>query len=160
MSQKKGPFQHGAARQKEYEREARLQYDPATVNESIKRWNNYTRAEQDYIMDEGNRIYMDIVAAIEADKAPNDVEVQTLLERWHEHLRYFYEPTLEILGGLGQLYNSSPDFIANFQKLHPDLPAYLEEAIAKYVDDLETAEIERMLAEDEDIKQRKNHLSE
>jgi DNA-binding transcriptional MerR regulator len=39
--------------------------------------------------------------------------------------------------------------IATFQELHPELPAYLEAAITQYVDDLETAEIERMLAEDE-----------
>jgi hypothetical protein len=71
------------------------------------------------------------------------------LQRWHQHLRYFYEPTLEILRGLGELYHSHPDFMANFQELHPELPVYLYEAIHQYVDDLEYAEIERMLAEDE-----------
>ena len=100
-------------------------------------------------MAEGNQIYLDVVAAIEVGKDPQHADVQLILERWHHHLRYFYEPNLDILRGLGELYNTSPDFIANFQKIHPRLPEYLQEAIAQYVDDLETAEIERMLAEDE-----------
>jgi hypothetical protein len=46
-------------------------------------------------------------------------------------------------------YNTDPEFIAFFQQFHPDLPAYLQESITLYVDDLEYAEIARMLAEDE-----------
>jgi hypothetical protein len=60
------------------------------------------------------------------------------LKRWHQHLRYFYEPTLEILRGLGEMYHDHPDFHATFTKIHPDLPAFLKQAIAIYVDDLET----------------------
>ncbi|MCL4247507.1 MAG: MerR family transcriptional regulator [Anaerolineae bacterium] len=136
-------------KQKEYEREVRLQYGPEIVNDSIKRWNSYTQTQRDIIMGEGSQIYIDMVDAIEAGRPPTSAEVQAILQRWHEHMRYFYEPTLDILRGLGHGYNSHPDFIANFQKLHVDLPAYLETAITQYVDDLETAEIERMLAEDE-----------
>ena len=74
-------------------------------------------------------------------------------------VRHFYEPSLDRLRGLGQLYNSSPDFIANFQRIHPDLPAYLERVIAEYVDELETAELTRMLAEDEALERRRGRLS-
>ena len=160
MSKKKGPFSdHDEAKQQHYEREARLQYGPDNVNESIKRWNSYSQAQQDAIKEEGNQIYSDIAEAIEAGREPDSQPVQDILVRWHEHLRYFYEPSLDILSGLGELYNSHPDFIANFQKLHPDLPSYLQTAITQYVDDLETAEIERMLAEDEDLKRRSDNLS-
>ncbi len=136
-------------KQKEYERSARLQYDPVTVNESIRRWNSYTKADKDKIGEEGQQVYSDMVDALEAGKSAQSPEVQSILERWHQHLTYFYEPTLEILRGLGELYNTSPDFIATFQKIHPDLPEYLQEGITQYVDDLEYAEIARMLAEDE-----------
>ena len=74
-------------------------------------------------------------------------------------MRYFYEPSLDRLRGLGQMYNSSPDFIANFQNIHQDLPAYLERVIDDYVDELETAELERMLAEDEAMEKRRDNLS-
>jgi len=136
-------------KQKEYEREARLQYGPDNVNQSIKRWNNYTQAQKEAIGNEGNQVYSDIVDAIEAGKEPTSEEVQAILKRWHDHLRYFYEPTLDILRGLGELYTSHPDFIANFSKIHSDLAEYMKSGINQYVDDLEYAEIERMLAEDE-----------
>ncbi len=136
-------------KQKQYEREARLQYGPEKVNESIQRWNHYTKVQQELILEEGNQIYSDVVTAIEAGTAAQSAEVQAILVRWHDHIRHFYEPTLDILRGLGDLYNTSPEFIANFQKLHADLPAYLQSAIVQYVDDLETAEIECLLADDD-----------
>ncbi len=136
-------------KQKQYEREARLQYGPEIVNESVKLWNSYTKAEKEAIGKEGQQVYDDLVDALEAGRSAQSVEVQAILDRWRSHLGYFYEPTLEILCGLGELYNTNPDFIANFKKLHPDLPAFLQETITQYVDDLENAEIERMLAEDE-----------
>ena len=86
---------------------------------------------------------------MEAKKPANDHEVQAWIERWHHHIRNWYEPTLEILRGLGELYTTDPRFRANFEKIHPNLAEYVKEAIGEYVDVLETAEIERMLAEDE-----------
>jgi DNA-binding transcriptional MerR regulator len=147
-------------KQKEYEREARLQYGADNVNESVKRWNGYTQEERDAIMAEGGQIYLDIVTAIEADIDPHSDVVQAILDRWQKHLRYFYEPNLDILRGLGELYNTEPDFIKNFQKMHVRLPQYLQTAIAQYVDDLETAEIERMLAEDEAAKTAQRYINE
>lgn len=147
---KKRLFQgFSAEKQKEYEREARLQYGPENVNESIKRWNSYSPAQQEAVRMEGGEIYLDLAKAMTAGKPATSAEVQDILVRWHNHMRYFYEPTLAILRGLGETYNTHPDFIAFFQQIHPDLPAYLQEGIRQYVDDLEYAEIEQMLADDE-----------
>ena len=152
MSKKRLFEAFSAEKQKDYEREARLTYGPDTVNQSIKRWESYSEAQKQAIGDEGNQIYSDLADAIEAGKPAQSEAVQAILGRWHEHIRYFYEPTLEILRGLGELYNSHPDFIANFKKIHPDLGEYMREGINQYVDDLETAEIERMLAADENLR--------
>ncbi len=140
-------------KQKDYEREIRLQYGPETVNQSVKNWKGYTQAQKDSIANEGNQIYSDLVDAIEAGKSADSEEVQAILKRWHSHIRYFYEPTLDILRGLGELYTSHPDFIANFSNIHPDLAEYMKSGINQYVDELEYAEIERMLADDEARKQ-------
>lgn len=139
-------------KQKEYEREARLQFGSKTVNESIKLWNSYGAEKQESIKQEGGQVYQDLVDAMQAGKSPEDVEVQDLVRRWHDHLHYFYEPNLDILRGLAMAYNTEPDFITFFQQLHADLPAYLQDAINQYVDDLEYAEIARMLAEDEALR--------
>ncbi len=156
---KRGLKRHGAARQKQYEREARLQYGPGEVNESIGRWNSYSEAQQAEILAEGDRVYGDLAAAMEAGLGPGDRAVDAILERWRRHLRHFYEPSLDRLRGLGQLYNTHPEFIANFQNIHQDLPAYLERVIGAWVDEQETAQLERMLAEDAELERRRQNLS-
>jgi DNA-binding transcriptional MerR regulator len=133
--------------QKAYEREIRLTYGPDKVNESVRNWNSYSPTQKQQVLDEGKVLYTDIIKAIEAGTPPS--AAGDLMTRWHEHLRYFYEPTLDILRGLGELYTTHPDFIANFANMHPDLGDWIEEAINHYVDELEYAEIERLLAEDE-----------
>jgi MerR family transcriptional regulator, thiopeptide resistance regulator len=158
MSKKKQAVGWTPQKQKHYERVARLQYGAEIVNESVQRWNSYTKAEQAAIQQEGGEVYADLAKALEAGTPSHDSEVQAILERWHQHLRYFYEPTLDILRGLGEGYRSEPGFIAFFQKFHAELPEYLCEAITKYVDDLEYAEIERMLAED-DLTAKASRLS-
>ena len=156
---KRGLKRPNGEEQKQYEREARLQYGPGAVNESIERWNSYSETEQAAIVAEGNQIYLELAEAREAGQDARDRAVADILDRWQDHLRRFYEPNLDMLRGLGQMYNSDPRFIANFQNIHSDLPAYLERVIDHYVDDLETAELERMLAEDEALERRRQNLS-
>ena len=151
---KKHLKRHSPEQQAYYEREARLQYGPGPVNESIARWGSYSQARQDEIIAEGETIYSELAEAMQQGRQAGHSEVVALLDRWQAHLRHFYEPSLDMLRGLGQLYNSHSEFIANFQRLHADLPAWLERVIDDYVDDLETAELERMLAEDEERAQR------
>ncbi len=120
-----------AEQQKTYEAEAEKLWGPS-VRETARLWNSYSKEQQAAIMQEGSQVYLDLVAHMSL--GPTSPEVQAILERWHQHLRYFYEPTPEILRGLGQHYNTDPAFHANFADLHPDLPAFLEQAIMHYCD--------------------------
>ncbi len=149
MSKKRLFERFSEEKEQDYTRLARLEHGPKYVDESVNRWKGYSKEQQDAIFADAGQIYADMVDALEAGTSAQSAEVQTILERWHENLRNFYEPTLEILRGLGELYNTHPGFMANFQNLHPDLPSYLQEGITAYVDDLEHAEIVRLLAEDE-----------
>jgi len=135
-------------KQKQYERQARLQYGPDNVNESVRRWASYSKTQQEAIQAESGQVYLDLVDAMEAGRPAGSAEVNDILSRWHQHIHYFYEPTLDILRGLGELYNTDPEFMAFFQRFHPDLTPYLQQTITQYVDELETRELERMLAED------------
>ncbi len=132
----------GDEQQKRYEKEAIDNWGEG-ARQSIKLWKSYSDARKAEIMQEGNDIYYEIVAAM--GKGAASPEIRALLVRWHQHLRYFYEPTIEVLGGLGNLYYDHPDFNATFTKIHPDLPAFLKGAIALYVDELETRWLEREL---------------
>jgi len=115
----------------EYADEAARRWDPKTVKESMRLWKSYSPEKKQAIKDEGNVIYTDLIAAME--QGAESAVVQAIIARWHQHIRYFYEPTLEILEGLGHGYNNDPAFNATFTALHPDLPAFLEAAITHYV---------------------------
>lgn len=149
---KQRPHEIAEEHHKKYEREARLQYGAKAVNDSYARWSSYSKSQQDFILEEAGQIYREFVVAMEAGQQAKDSEVQELVERWHQNLRNFYEPTLEILRGLGELYTNDADFGATFAKIHVNLAEYMKGAIDVYVDALETAEIEAMLAEDERVR--------
>ena len=119
------------AQQAEYAKEAEKRFDPETVRASNRKWSAYSPAEKTRIMDEGNAIYADIVAAIPL--GPASPEVQACIGRWRGNLEYFWTPNETQLLGLADLYNDSPDFRANFDKIDPRLAPFMKEAVAVYV---------------------------
>jgi hypothetical protein len=110
-------------------------YDARLVRESSRRWKNYTSEERTRVMAEGGAVYRELAAM--TDRDPADAEVQAALGRWRDNLRAFYEPTPEILRGLGHAYVDHPEFAAFFAAMHPDMPAFLCRAIEVYADSLE-----------------------
>jgi DNA-binding transcriptional MerR regulator len=117
-------------KQKEYERQARHRYGDAEVQESTERWNRYPQEKKEKIKAEGEAVYRDILANM--DNGYDSPQVQQAIARWHQHLRYFYEPSYERLMGLAHLYMEDPDFSATYQKMHPDMPQFLYKAIEFY----------------------------
>lgn len=117
-------------KQKEYEEEIRQKYGEAEVNESVRRWGSYSEAKKQQIMEEGEAIYTSMAATI--PHGPASPQAQESIARWHQHLRYFYEPSTEILLGLGDMYVEHPDFAAFFERIHPDLAGFMREAIRYY----------------------------
>lgn len=117
--------------QARYEEEAAQMYDPRMVQESSRRWKSYTAEDKARIQTEGGAVYQDLLPLLDRD--PADAAVQTVIARWHEHLHAFYEPTPDILRGLGQAYAEDPRFAAFFTAMHPDLPGFFSRAIEHYV---------------------------
>jgi DNA-binding transcriptional MerR regulator len=116
-------------KQKQYAEEIRQRYGERAFENSID-WNSYTPEQKTTIKAEGEAIYRDLAANM--SKGFDNPAVQAIIGRWHQHLRYFYEPTIERLLGLAELYNEHPDFIATFQKIHPGLQEFLKQAIIYY----------------------------
>jgi DNA-binding transcriptional MerR regulator len=123
--------------QRRYEQEAERRWGAYHVRESRRRWDSYSAEEKARIMAEAGANYRDLIPYIGQDPARK--EVQVIIARWHQNLRCFYEPTPQILAGLGQTYSSDPEFRATFTKTHPDLPDFLTRAIEVYCQNL-TAE--------------------
>lgn len=120
-----------------YEAEARRRWGDEHVTESSRRWKSYNAEERQRILNEGGAIYLELDRHITDD--PASPEVQALVARWHQHLHHFYEPTPEILRGLGGVYASDPAFAEFFARFDPALPAFLHQAIDVYCDRLMAA---------------------
>ncbi len=120
------------AKQKEYAAEAEHRWDPKLVRQSNERWNRLNKDEKQAILQEGNQIYLDMIDQL--GSSPDSEAVQAIVARWHQHTRHFYEPTFDILRGLGQGYAHDPAFRATFEAMHPDLPDFLQAAITVYCD--------------------------
>ena len=120
--------------QKAYEEEAQRRWGEKEVKESQKRWGSYTADEKQKILAEGQAVYLDTVAAM--PYGPGSPQAQSCIARWHQHMRYFYEPTPEIMLGLADGYNDDPDFNTFFQRIHPDLAPFMRQAIQIYTKSL------------------------
>jgi DNA-binding transcriptional MerR regulator len=123
--------------QRRYEEEASRLWGEKHVKESRRRWDGYSKEKQGAILAEGGAVYRDLVAHLDDD--PASAPVQQAIARWHQNLRYFYEPTPEVLHGLGQAYSQHPQFRATFTRMHPDLPDFLTAAIEHYCRNLASA---------------------
>ena len=131
MSQKRFFAGFTPEEEEKYAREAEQKYDPATVRESNRKWKAYGKEKQQAILAEGQQIYIEMVAVIpQGADAP---AVQALVERWRQHMNYFWTPNLDQLIGLAELYNTDERFKANYEALHPQLAEFMLEAVTVYV---------------------------
>lgn len=117
--------------QQAYAAEAEQRYDAATVRKANQQWKDYSKAQQDAIMAEGNTIYTDMVAAMPQGAA--SPAVQAIVERWRQHMAYFWVPQPAQLEGLAATYSQDARFKANFDQLHPQLAEFMLEAVQHYV---------------------------
>jgi DNA-binding transcriptional MerR regulator len=118
--------------QAEYEKEAMQMYDPETVKASAKRWKSYSAAEKQRIGEDGNAAWAALVEAM--PKGPGSPEAQAGVVLWRRMIDYFWIPNDEQLVGLANLYNDDLRFKVNFDKIDPQLAAFLREAVKIYVE--------------------------
>ena len=117
--------------QQQYAAEAERMYGADVVRASNRQWQAYGQEKQQAIMAEGDAMYADMVAAMPCGAA--DPAVQAIVQRWRDHLHYFWSPQLEQLAGLARTYNEDARFKANFDKIHPRLAEFMLEAVQCYV---------------------------
>jgi DNA-binding transcriptional MerR regulator len=131
MSQKQLFEAFSEEQQVEYEKEAMRLYDPAIVKASYKKWRSYSAADKQRIADEGNAVYQGFLEAM--PKGPASPEAQIAVEAWRQHMDYFWTPNKEQLLGLANGYNDDPRFKASFDKIDPNLAAFIREAVKVYI---------------------------
>lgn len=117
-----------------YRQQAETEWGSAEVAASYQRWNGYSAEKQAAIKAETDAIYSDLVDAMPS--GADSAQTQAIIARWHENIHYFYEPTPEIMRGLGEMYATNPQFADRFSAIDPQLPSFLRDAIAVYCDGL------------------------
>lgn len=118
-------------RQEQYALEAEKLYGAEDVRASMKKWKAYSAEKKQRIMEQGSRNYTDMVAAMPLGAA--SPEAQAIVERWRRHMDYFWTPSLDQLLALAEGYNTDERFKATFDKIHPQLAAFMLEAVKVYV---------------------------
>lgn len=117
--------------QEKYAGEIRQKYGSTTLNESKNRMKNWSKSDFTRVMEESTAIFNAIRDNI--DKAENSLEVQTQIKALHLWLNTFYPCNLEMLEGIGHMYNEHPDFRKMWQtKYHQDMPEFLQRSIEYY----------------------------
>ena len=66
-------------------------------------------------------------------KGADSPAAQAIVQRWRDHMDYFWTPNLDQLLALAEGYNTDPRFKANFDKMHPQLAEFMREAVRVYV---------------------------
>jgi hypothetical protein len=111
--------------------EAACRWDSDTIRVSNAMWKQYPTEKKKRILDEGNALYEELIAAMQ--EAPSSLKVQAIIGRWRAHLQHFWSPTDEQLLGLADLYCEDPRFLANYEAMKAGLAAFMREAVQEYV---------------------------
>ena len=62
-------------------------------------------------------------------KGADSPAVQAIIQRWRDHMDYFWTPSLDQLLGLAEGYKADPRLKNNFDKMHPQLAEFMREAV-------------------------------
>lgn len=98
------------------------------LDESNKKIKNWTDAQKNDFILEGEKIMNALVKAIESNQSPSCDEVQQLMRQHYAWLEKSWSPTKEKYLGLIDLY-STANFRTFFDKRHPKLLAFIASAM-------------------------------
>ena len=123
--------------QQKYAEEVKQKYGNSDAyQESQIKTSQYSKDDWAVIMAKWNQITTKIVSLME--KGPSDPQVQEAIGDWRQHITdSFYNCTLDIFRGLGDLYVNDERFTANIDKDCPGLARFMREAMHFYCDNHE-----------------------
>jgi DNA-binding transcriptional MerR regulator len=114
------------------EEAARRWGEPAVTSQ--KRWESLNRDQKNDILAQMNAISEGVAAHM--DEGPASPEVQAWVERWYRHINdHFYDCSLEMFAGLGEMYVEDPAFTATYEAIRPGMAAFMQQAMQVYVED-------------------------
>ena len=103
--------------------------------QSVGKYEALTKEQKLQMKKDGDALMQEIAANM--DKDPGSPEVQALVQRHYDSLKFFYVPTLEIYRNLADMYigyQGDERFRAYFERFNKDLPEFMHDAIFVYCD--------------------------
>lgn len=118
--------------QKEYYEETKINYGHTKAyQESQKKTAHYTKKDWKEITEKGTLLYKKLASLITVDVKSQSV--QTIVDELRNYIStYFYDCTIKIFQGLGQLYVTDPRFTKNIDQYGEGLAEFLKDAIDVY----------------------------
>ena len=95
-----------------YAQEVSEKYDPTIVAQSKEKIAKFTKQDWAAIKNESEIICRELTERL--DLRPENQEIQVLAKRYHTLMNRFYDCSLTILFGLGNIYVEDPGFRANY----------------------------------------------
>ncbi|MBM7649453.1 DNA-binding transcriptional MerR regulator [Bacillus ectoiniformans] len=121
------------AYQKQYAEEAKEKYGTKIVEETEKRTKSYSNQDWSNIQGEMDHLFQQI--SVRMDLGPDSEEVQNLIGKYRQYItKNFYDCTLDIFRGLGDLYVTDERFTANIDRHQAGLSEFLRQAMHIYCD--------------------------
>ncbi|WP_061996601.1 MerR family transcriptional regulator [Clostridium sp. ATCC 25772] len=115
-----------------YKKEVEAKYSHTDAyKEYKKKASKYEKNDWQNVMEKGDIIFKNLANLM--DKSPSDIEVQTEIENWRNHItNSFYNCTIEIFQSLGEMYVNDTRFTENIDKHKSGLSNFINEAIKIY----------------------------
>ncbi len=120
--------------QKKYAEETKQKYGQSNAyKESQQKTSTYTKNDWENITSQANEIYKQLAANM--NKGPEDEKVQELIGQWRQHITdNYYNCTIEIFRGLGDMYVADERFTANIDQYGEGLASFMRDAMHHYCD--------------------------
>ena len=81
---------------------------------------------------EGAAVDEEAARAMREGAEPGSPRVRAVMARKLEHLRSFYEPSMEMFGGLGRLYEEDERFRRHYEDIAPGLASFMRKAMESF----------------------------
>lgn len=118
---------------KEYMAEAKKKWgNTDAYRQSMEKVKHWTKADYERIKKEGNEFTRKLADAM--DKDIKDPYVQSLVQKHHQGIEYFYTCPYGMYKSLADMYVNDRRFTAYYDKFRPGLAQWLRDAIHYYCD--------------------------
>jgi hypothetical protein len=117
-----------------WNKEAKLRWgNTSQYKQSVGKYESLTKEQKLEMKKAGEDLMQEFVKNM--SKGPKSPEVQKLVQKHYDALRFFYEPNLEMYKGLADMYvgyQGDTRFRAYFEKHDKKLPEFIRDAIYEY----------------------------